>query len=192
MNHESQIANWNPGAALAITGVIKSRSQLKIYSELGIESLKFRRFKTTQIPKYLYELIPSESHIYSTRNSENVKTFYCRTAQFKFSFFLPYSVTKWNKLDMNLCNAKSLLIFRNLLLKIGRPMQNSIYNIHDPVGIKYLTRLRLGLSHLNEHKFRHNFQDYVNPLCFCIVLRSRQLTIIPCIAIIITAFVRPS
>ena len=46
-------------------------------------------------------------------------------------------------------------------------MQNSVYNIHDPVGIKYLTRLRLGLSHLNEHKFRHNFQDCLNPLCSC-------------------------
>ena len=89
-------------------------------------------------------------------------------------------------------HAKSFLIFRNLLLKIGRPMQNSIYNIHDPVGIKYLTRLRLGLSHLNEHKFRHNFQDYLNPLCSCIVLRSRQLTIISRIAIVITAFVRHS
>ena len=52
-------------------------------------------------------------------------------------------------------------------MKIGRPMQNSVYNIHDPVEIKYLTRLRLGLSHLNEHKFRHNFQDCLNPLCSC-------------------------
>ena len=25
--------------------------------------------------------------------------------------------------------------------------------------------LRLGLSHLNEHKFKHNFQDCINPLC---------------------------
>ena len=46
-------------------------------------------------------------------------------------------------------------------------MQNSIYNIHDPVGIKYLTRLRLGLSHLNEHILRHNFQDCLNSLCSC-------------------------
>ena len=83
-----------------------------------------------------------------------------------FSFFR-YSIIEWNKLDINLRNAKSFLIFRNSLLKIGRPMQNSIYNIHDPVGIKYLTRLRLGLSHLNEHKFRHNFQDCLNPLCSC-------------------------
>ena len=83
-----------------------------------------------------------------------------------FSFFR-YSIIEWNKLDINLRNAKSFLKFTNSLLKIGRPMQNSIYNIHDPVGIKYLTRLRLGLSHLNEHKFRHNFQDCLNPLCSC-------------------------
>ena len=57
--------------------------------------------------------------------------------------------------------------FRNSLLKVGRPTQNSIYNIHDPLGIKYLTRLRLGLSHLNEHEFGHNFQDCLNPLCSC-------------------------
>ena len=28
-----------------------------------------------------------------------------------------------------------------------------------------LTRLRLGLSHLPEHKFEHSFQDSINPLC---------------------------
>ena len=28
-------------------------------------------------------------------------------------------------------------------------------------------RLRLGVSHLNEHKFKNNFQDTLNPLCTC-------------------------
>ena len=32
---------------------------------------------------------------------------------------------------------------------------------------KWLTRLRLGLSHLHEHKFKHNFQDTINPFCYC-------------------------
>ena len=27
--------------------------------------------------------------------------------------------------------------------------------------------MRLGLSHLNEHKFNHNFDDCVNPFCTC-------------------------
>ena len=33
--------------------------------------------------------------------------------------------------------------------------------------MQLLTRLRLGFSHLNEHKFRYNFRDFLNPLCEC-------------------------
>ena len=40
-------------------------------------------------------------------------------------------------------------------------------NIFDPKGLKLLTRLRLEFSHLNEHRFRHNFEECVNPLCSC-------------------------
>ena len=40
-------------------------------------------------------------------------------------------------------------------------------NVHNPHGIKLLTRLRVGLSHLREHKFRHNFQDSLDPFCNC-------------------------
>ena len=48
-----------------------------------------------------------------------------------------------------------------------RPNQNSIFDISDSEGIKLLTRLRLGLSHLNKHKFSHGFLDTINPLCSC-------------------------
>ena len=71
------------------------------------------------------------------------------------------------KLDITLRNAKSFLIFRNSSLKIGRSIPNSIFKIHDPLGIKFLTGLTLGLSHLNKHRFRHNFQDCLNTLCSC-------------------------
>ena len=33
--------------------------------------------------------------------------------------------------------------------------------------MKYLNRLRLNFSLLNEHKLQHNFRDTVNPLCCC-------------------------
>ena len=48
-----------------------------------------------------------------------------------------------------------------------RPMPNIIYNIHNPIGIKCLTRLRIAFSHLKEHKFRHNFQDSIDPMYSC-------------------------
>ena len=44
-------------------------------------------------------------------------------------------------------------------------MPNSIYNIHNPLVVKYLTRLRIGFSHLKEHKFKYNFQDPVDQMC---------------------------
>ena len=42
-----------------------------------------------------------------------------------------------------------------------------MFSIHDQMGIKFLTRLPLGLSHMHEHKFRHNFEDISKPLCSC-------------------------
>ena len=42
-----------------------------------------------------------------------------------------------------------------------------MYNIFDPIGLKFLTRLRLGFSHLSEHRFRDNFQECINSLCSC-------------------------
>ena len=44
---------------------------------------------------------------------------------------------------------------------------NSLFSIHNPVGVKFFTRLRLQLSHLNEHKFRHGFEDTISPMCSC-------------------------
>ena len=48
-----------------------------------------------------------------------------------------------------------------------RPIPNTVYNIHNPLGVEYLTRLRIGLSHLREHEFRYNFQDSIDPMCSC-------------------------
>ena len=36
--------------------------------------------------------------------------------------------------------------------------------INDTNGFKLLTRLRLNFSHINEHKFRHNFTDTISPM----------------------------
>ena len=58
-------------------------------------------------------------------------------------------------------------MFKKALLKYIRTSPSLVYNVTDYVGLKLLTRLRLNLSHLCEHKFKHNFQDTVNPLCSC-------------------------
>ena len=39
--------------------------------------------------------------------------------------------------------------------------------MHNPSGLKLLTRLRLRLSHLRADKFSHNFSDCLGELCIC-------------------------
>ena len=53
------------------------------------------------------------------------------------------------------------------LLEFIRPSTNSIFDIYNPYSIKLLTRLCIGLSHLNEHKFNHGFNNTINPICIC-------------------------
>ena len=45
------------------------------------------------------------------------------------------------------------------------------------VLLQLLTRLRLGLSHLREHKFKHNFQDTLNPIRNFVPLPSLLFTL---------------
>ena len=97
---------------------------------------------------------------------QRIHTFSCRTDCFKYSFF-PSTLNDWFNLDLNIRNSESISIFKSKLLSFIRPVQTNIYNIFDPKGLTFLTRLRLGLSHLNEHRFRHNFQYFLNPLCSC-------------------------
>ena len=76
-------------------------------------------------------------------------------------------MSEWNKLDRRIQKSVTMLSFRNALLKIGQTTPNHLNNIHDLNGLRLLTRFRLGLSHLNEHKVNHNFKECVNPLCSC-------------------------
>ena len=133
LNNESfcnKLETVQYNAALAITGSIQGTSKVKLYKELGFESLKSRRwfrclccfyeYKTFGLPSYLSNLISSGVHSCNTRNSEDVVTYCCRDGNFKYSFF-PWTILEWNKLDLILC--KSYKIFRNSLLKMVCPYQ---------------------------------------------------------------------
>ena len=61
--------------------------------------------------------------------------------------------------------ASSVAVFKKKLLSIIRPPARSVFGIHDPLGLSYLSQLKVCLSKLNFHKFKHNFKDTLNPLC---------------------------
>ena len=104
--------------------------------------------------------------MYNTPSLEDVATLNNRTDIFKYSFS-PSTLSEWNKLDLKIQQSKTLLTFWNAPIKIGRPISKLVYYVHNPLCLKLLTWLRLGLSHLIQHKFNHNFQDCLNPLCSC-------------------------
>ena len=65
--------------------------------------------------------------------------------------------------------AKSLSIFKKNILKVIRPAKKSLFNIHNPNGIRWIFQLRVGLSPLKSHKKSHNFQDTPDDLCACLL-----------------------
>ena len=56
------------------------------------------------------------------------------------------------------------LAWFNILVRPPPPAK-SVFGIHHPKGLSYLTQLSVGLSKLNFHKFKHNFRDTINPMC---------------------------
>ena len=120
-------------------------------------------------PKYLTNYLNINSNpIYDTRASKNnkIRGFKTRTESFKHCF-LPFCISEWDKLDYSLRNAESIQRFKSILKEFFNFKQKSLFSIHDPVGVKLFTRLRLRFSHLNEHKFCHNFKDTPSPMCDC-------------------------
>ena len=61
--------------------------------------------------------------------------------------------------------------------KIHTAISKQIYNCHSPKGIKLIARLRVGLSHLCKDKFKHSFQDTLNPIWKCIKILKPHLII---------------
>ena len=112
------------------------------------------------------ELIPTRNEAYLTKDVANVPSLSFKHNFFKNTFF-PSAILEWNKLDPFLRNSAGYNVFINNISKFIRPSPNTIFQCHNPKGIKLVTRLRLGLSHLREHKFKHSFQDTLNFLYSC-------------------------
>ena len=116
----------------------------------------FYKIFNEKSPSYLFNLIPHFNRVHNTRLGYNIPPTKVRHDYFKNPFF-PSAISEWNKLDFNIRNSKSLNTFKRKLLNFIPPYANNIFDIHNPTGIKFLTRLRPGLSHLHKHKFRHCF-----------------------------------
>ena len=82
--------------------------------------------------------------------------------------FFSATIIEWNDLDYSRCNAPSINAFKQIILKFICLGPNNIIDIYNPYGLRLLTRLRLGLSYLHGHKFKHNFSDCLHEICVCV------------------------
>ena len=131
-------------AALAVSGAWKGSSRVKIYNELGWETLdqrgmfrrltQFYKIMTGLTPDYLRIPVPSlREHLFGDRFTNVLNTFCCRTDRFHR---FPDSITMWNDLGPELRGAESLSVFKRNIMKIYRPMKKNLFNIHDQVVLK--------------------------------------------------------
>ena len=126
-------------------------------------------------PHYLSNILPrpeeedereGEEELERRRERPPFRVPFCRTERYRSSFF-PYCIIEWNKLNSSIRDLPSVSLFKNEILKSLRPKGNSIFHVSDNKGVVLLNRLRVGFSHLREHKFRHNFADTLDPFCNC-------------------------
>ncbi len=174
-NSMEKLESVQYSAALAITGAWKGTSRQKIYDELGWESLDLRGwarrlvlfFKITNnlTPDYTRSPVPQHQepdyHLRRRTSTGQIRT---RTERFKSSFY-PNCLSEWDKLEPEIKQSCSVNVFKKRLFALIRPPSKRIYNIHDPKRLSILTQLRVGLSKLNFHKFKHNFNDTFSPMC---------------------------
>ena len=108
----------------------------------------FQKIYKNKSPFYLFNLILEKTSFYATRNVDSIPLIKIKHEFFKSTFF-PSTIAAWSKLDPTIRNAESVGIFKSNILKFIRPTPRSFSNCYNHKGIRLMTRLRLGLSHLN-------------------------------------------
>ena len=172
-------------AARIVSGAWKSTSKIKLYNNLGWESLNDRRtfrklcllyeILNNNFPRYLTKILDTQKYKTNSRlyNKLLMKNIPCRINRYK-TYFFPSTINDWNKLEFDIKNSNSKNIFKKRLLNKIRPKGSPYFGIRDNTSIRYITMLRMELSPLRAHKHKHNFKDTTDP--FCIVCGSLEDT----------------
>ena len=74
---------------------------------------------------------------------------------------------KWNTFISHFEYFPTYSRLKKYMIGCHRPEAKSVFDIHDPTGLRYLFQLRLGLSPLRSHKKRYGFADTPSDICLC-------------------------
>ena len=164
-------------AALAVTGAWQGSCRSKLYEELGWESLsgprwcrrilQIHKIVNDKTPSYLKNKLPRlRRPLFRQSRSNTFHEFKCKSLRYTSSFF-PDAITSWNNGITHFGDIPSFNVLKKHILSLIRPKKKCIFGIHDPLGLRYIFQLRVGLSSLRCHKNRHNFIDTPSDICLC-------------------------
>ena len=152
---------------------MKGTLRVKFYHELGLEKLSSKRWirplchyyklLINKSPSHPYSLIPQPTSIIHRHIPlQEIPPLKTRTVAFQNSFFQNI-ICEW-KFDIIIRGFTSFLTFKDIIITEIRP--KSIFGIHNPLGLKFLTRFSMSFCHLKEIN-KHSFQDILDPFCNC-------------------------
>ena len=124
----------------------------------------FYKILNGMAPHLLHHVPEHISSNVSYRRTDIIPPF-SSTNRYDNSFF-PFCISNWNNLDSNIKSSSSLSLSKTNLNKFVRPKGNIFFSIRHRFGIKLLSKIRVCLSDLRDHRFNHNF-NCANPTCSC-------------------------
>ena len=190
-------------AAIACTGAYRHTKHDNLLTEIGWTKLQTRRklhkmnimYKIINdiTPNYLKSIIPPtnrDRQNYNLRSNDNLVVPMARTPLYKKSFFIT-SIQCWNDLPKEIRLCKSYSLFKENVKSLYQNKKRNIYSYGKIVPCILQSRLRMGLSGLNMHRFSYNFiaspacvschhptEDIVHYMLFCPKFTAQRVILI--------------
>ena len=167
----NQIEKIQRRAAIACTRSYKHTSYKSLLHELNWEPLTDRRrmhrlityYKITHrmVPQYLQNHLPPPTNInYNLRHKPPLRPRFARLTRSSNSFFIS-TTNDWNGLPDSTRNCDSILAFKKIIR--GPNLYFPYHRLCSGKREAWLSRIRMGLSALNEQRHSYNFID--SPIC---------------------------
>ena len=178
-SHMEKVERTQYQAALAVTGAWQGTNRVKLYEELGWETMDNRR--TIRRILQVHKIVDGKSPLYLREKLPQMQTRYSRyfpqieiqnqfptmhgTDRYLNSFF-PDAMKSWNNVITDFNELPTFEKLKKHLISLYRPDIKPTFGIHNP-KLRYIFQLRVGLSHLLHHKKSHHFIDTPSDKCLC-------------------------
>ena len=171
----SRLESLQYRAAKIVTGALHYTSKDKLNVELGWETINergnllslniFQKIHLQETRPLIRNCmpLPNLDDPYKVRNKGVYIPFPYKGDKFKLSFF-PNTTNLWNSVPKNV-QLKELSEFKFENKKQIKPPKYKHFSRGSKLGNTLLTRIRVGRSYLNQHKFTIGLED--SPECLC-------------------------